>query len=679
MRLIAFDTETYPIGMFPATGKSKVTVNPVPKMVCLTAYDGHRTEILRGPQAVEQFVYWLRQPNTHLIAHNLTFDALVMARAAKEYSYRDILPELFEAYEQGRMHDTQVRAQLIDIATRGLQYGNAYSLSGLVKQHFDIDISASKKGEDAWRLRYNELDPWPTHQWPQEAVDYAIEDALWAYKVYLEQSQTQYSCRGELIASRDGVANEQLQTMAAFAFGLMSAWGLRVDIDWAREIEQKYLGVQEAINIQLKSFGLMRPEGTMNKEEVQRVFAAAFQSFGQPPRMTKPSTTFPEGQIATDKFARTALEDLYDEDPNREMDPRFRLLRISNKLKVFLSTYIEPMTYAHPYPVCTRYGLVASGRSSSSKPNLQNLPKRDIPDDPFKASDIRRSFIPREGNVFIDADYSTLELRTLAQVCLNLGFNSRMAEALNNGRDLHTDFAAQLLGQDYQTVKHVLDHLHADANYKTFKKQRQIAKIANFGLPGGLGARGFVLYARGFGTKIDPMQSAALRDAWRVRWPEMEFYFDWIKQCELPDGNYGVPQHGPMRNIHNWRTRCCTKRSDKSPYNAACNTPFQGMAADGCKLALWKIVKACYVERDSPLYGFRPNVFVHDQFLIEGPEERASDAAYELERLMIAGMNIMVPDIPNEAGVAVGRRWDVDMETVKDQNGQYLVWEGRDA
>ena len=256
MRTIAFDTETFPIGQFPEHSKSKVTVNPVPRMVCMTAYDGHRTEILRGPKAVEQFVYWLRHENTHLVAHNLPFDVMVMIRAAQEYSYRDILPEVFEAYEQGRMHDTQTREQLIDIGVRGLQM--QYNLAVLVKRYFDVDISADKKGEDAWRMRYNELDPWPTEQWPQEAVRYAVDDALWAFKVYQEQSQPQYDCRGQLIASKDGIANEQLQTMTGFAFALMSAWGMRVDIDWARSIQNKYLGVQDALNVERQ----VRPQRT---------------------------------------------------------------------------------------------------------------------------------------------------------------------------------------------------------------------------------------------------------------------------------------------------------------------------------------------------------------------------------------------------------------------------------
>lgn len=679
MRLIAFDTETYPIGMFPTTGTPKVTVNPVPRMVCMTSHDGHRTELTRGAKAVEQFVYWLRQPNIHLIAHNTTFDVLVMIRAAQEFGYKDILPEVFQAYEDGRMHDTYIRQQLIDIATKGLE--KAYKLSTLVKRHFNVDISGDKSGDDAWRMRYNELDPWPTELWPDEAQRYAKDDAIWAYKVYLEQMRDTYSCVGTLCASRAGVQNEQLQTMAMFAFGLMSAWGMRVDHDWASQIEVKYRDMKRVLDQHMQGFGLMRPDNegaTVNKAEVERVFAAAFASFGEPPRRTKASKTYPEGQIATNKFAYNALEDLYALDTTRDMDPRFKVLRLHNKLKTFLSTYIEPMLFAHPYPVCTRYGLVASGRSSSSRPNLQNLPKRDIEDDPFKASDIRRAFIPRDGNVFIDADYATLELRTLAQVTLNLGYRSAMADALNRGRDLHTDFAAQILGMDYTECLNILEH-HDHPLYKKVKKQRAIAKIANFGLPGGLGARGFVQYARGFGTKIDPLQAAELRDAWRIRWPEMEFYFEWIKSLKLPTENYGVPQHGPMGSLHDWRVRCCTKHDDKSPYNAACNTPFQGMAADGCKLSFWKIVKACYVQRESPLFGFRPSVFVHDQFMLEGPEHRASGAAHELQRLMRDGMALMVKDIPVESSVAIGRRWDVDMESPLNEHGEFQIYEGRAA
>lgn len=671
-RVVAFDTETYPVGYFPE-GKSrdsKVGVNPVPRLVCMTSHDGNRTEITRGNKAVDQFIYWLTHENTHIVAHNTAFDVCVMIRAAWEFRRRDILPEVFAAYEQGRIHDTRVREQLLDIAKLGLK-PHGYGLDKVVKRYFKVDISKDKKGEDIWRGRYNELDPWPTEYWPTDAVRYAKDDAMWAFRCYMEQQQPHYACTNDQISGQNGVENEQLQTMAMFAFQLMSIWGMRVDLPWALDIERKYSALQADLAVKLQGYGILREDGTENQAEKQRIFAAAFASVGEPVMMTPPSTTFPEGQIMTSTKARTRLEDLGITDK----DERFRLISLWAKLNKFQSSYIQPILLAHPYPVCTRFDLVESGRSSSSKPNLQNLPKRDRDEDPFKASDIRRAFIPRDGNVFIDADYSTLELRTLAQICLNFGWRSAMADALLAGRDLHTDFAAQLLGMDYFELEAILSN-HNHPTYKEAKKNRNLAKVANFGYPGGLGSKAFVSYARGMGQRVDAFKAEELRQAWKMRWPEMNYYLNYPRDFKLPGTHrtvtgdlYGVYQHGPLREIGTWRVRGCDR------YTSSCNTLFQGMAADGCKMAMWKIMRACYVDKQSPLYGYRPNIFVHDQFVLEGPERGASAAAHELVRLMREGMDIMVPDIPIESTVALGRRWDVDMESEMDDNGEFKIYE----
>lgn len=667
-RVIGFDCETYPMGTLPKNSKkTKVSVNSVPRMVCMTSHDGRKTRLLRGAKAVDQFIYWLEHENTVLVAHNAKYDVLVMVRAAWEQAQsRDILDLVFAAYEQGRIRDTGIRERLLDIAKTGYKKSKPYYLHVLTKQYLGIDISATK-GEDSWRLRYNQLDSIPTRDWPEEAVTYAEKDAVYAYKIYLEQMHDQYAADGTPMVEQTMVRNEHLQTMADVGFGLMSAWGMTVDIEYAQQTEDKYRQIQEDLEDQLMSVGLMSENRKKILPEVQRVFAAAWAAAGIAPSvenkgLTKPTKTFPDGQISTGKEARIALEDF------DVGDPKFRLLSLHTKTKTFRSMYLAPMLMAWPHRVCSSFGLVESGRSSSKGPNLQNLPKRDYDADPFKASDVRRCFVPSAGNVFVDADYSTLELRTLAQLCLNLGFHSEMAVALQQGRDLHTDLACQLLhGLDYHEAIAILDD-DTHPRYKDVKKARNLAKVANFGYPGGLGARRFISFARGYGIIISYQEALDLRQAWLTRWPEMNDYFNYVTQMDNGD-KFVFHQHGPQRDTYPWRVRAC------ATYPSACNSGFQGMAADGCKFALWMILRACYIEKDSPLYGFRVVMFVHDQFLLEGPEARASDAAKELVRLMAKGMAIMVPDLPAPSVPAIGRRWDVDMKSDIDDNGDYTVYE----
>lgn len=89
---------------------------------------------------------------------------------------------------------------------------------------------------------------------------------------------------------------------------------------------------------------------------------------------------------------------------------------------------------------------------------------------------------------------------------------------------------------------------------------------------------------------------------------------------------------------------------------------FQGMAGDGKKASLWLLVRECYADTSSPLYGCRPCVDVHDEFLIEAPEDRALQAGEQLRDVMIEGMEMFTPDVPAGVDVEVGDRWGEGVE-----------------
>ena len=90
--------------------------------------------------------------------------------------------------------------------------------------------------------------------------------------------------------------------------------------------------------------------------------------------------------------------------------------------------------------------MVNTGRTSCRKPNVQNQPR---------LGGVRECWVPRKGNVYVQADYSIAELCALAQCCIFMGLESKMAEALNEGKDLHLDFASNVLGISYLSLIHI--------------------------------------------------------------------------------------------------------------------------------------------------------------------------------------------------------------------------------
>lgn len=647
MQYFGWDTETCLI-----VKKGKASRNITPRFVCLTWHDGESGSLIKDRR--EAVAWWqarLEDPDVTLIAHSLIYDVRVMLRLAREEGV-NLWPLVLRAYEDGRLRDTIVRELLIDIASGGTQ--DRYDLARLERKYFKRDRSASKKGPDVWRKRYAELLPWPVETWPQEAVDYAIDDADGALQVFHAQTERAgVDAFGEpMVEDGDQIVNEHFQTLADFALGLASAHGMATDPEAAQEQYDYYTGVVNERLDELKALGLARQSGTINKAAVQEIVLDGWESIGKDPLLTpkgaekiKIAQAEAEGMEASEavEHVRTATIKAVSTDKKKVLqvlqdegydDPAFNVYMAYNQATKFLSTYIEPVRDAYPYAICPNYNvLVDSGRTSSSKPNIQNIPGRG------KGAELRGCFIPRPGNVFVQCDYSTLEMRTFAQVCLNLGIPSEMAKALKEGKDLHLAFAAILMGISYEKAeKAYKDPTHPQ--HKEVKSKRTFAKVANFGYPGGLGPKAFVSYAAGYGIDTTIDESRDLRNGWFRAWPEAPMYFEYINACTRVDERVPIRQHGPYGHVEGWRTRLCDR------YTSACNTLFQGLAADGIKLAMWEFTKAAYGDPESPLYGFRLCAMIHDELIIEGPEARAEAAAQELSRIMCEAVAVFCPDIP---------------------------------
>jgi DNA polymerase-1 len=323
-----------------------------------------------------------------------------------------------------------------------------------------------------------------------------------------------------------------------------------------------------------------------------------------------------------------------------------------------LSTYLLPMRSGVNRAMNSRPNvLVSSGRTSwggakiddhTEGTNLQNFPTK---------GKVRDCFEPRPGHLWLGVDFSSLELRTLAQACLWICDKSTLGDGYRNNPDYdpHTEFGAKLA----RISKEEAYRLVASKD-KEFKGYRQRAKAANFGYPGGLGPKKFyTTYAKQYKLDISLKECYQLKDEWMRTFPEMEGYFEWV--------NYLVNAGGNFRQFVSNRMRGGTGFCDGA------NTHFQGLAADGFKLALCAVSQACYAEPESPAFGSRIVAAIHDELDLEVPIVTAHETAMEVVRLMEREMRKVTPDIPQKAVPALSLAWLKEAEE-KYVDGRLVAW-----
>lgn len=330
-----------------------------------------------------------------------------------------------------------------------------------------------------------------------------------------------------------------------------------------------------------------------------------------------------------------------------------------------LGTYIPPLEVGTRVPINVRYRpLMETGRTSASAPNIQNLPK---------APGVRECYIPRPGFAFCSVDYEALELHTLAEVCLELLGESALADALNAGLDPHLMLACEWLldGVSYEEGKKIRkDENHP--RHKEVVKARNLAKAANFGLPGGLGAQKFVDFCKASGIIITLDEAKALKQAWLMQWPEMRRYFEMIASMLQVDEE-GL-EGATLEQVYSHRIR------GKARYTAAANSFFQGLAADGAKDACYELVKACYLP-DGELYGSRLVVFIHDETIMEHPMLSVEDLhrrCFVQARIMIESMQKFCRRVKPKAVPALMMRWYKDAVERYNEEGFLVAWKPKE-
>lgn len=616
MPAVAFDTETELI----APG------NQAPHLICLT---------WTTPSGQAQIAHW-RQAHalareliegatkeSPLVAHNAAFDLCVLGR-----QFPDLMPLIFDAYARDAIADTLIREKLLDIA-HGSEPGKgkkrSYSLAALSSKYLGTELD-----KDTWRLRYGELKDVPLHEWEQGAKDYALTDAKSTLDVYEAQQKL-------VGVNTTYFIDAAAQCRADFALRLASNHGIVTCASSAerfkKQVEQEFLHVKATLVLG----GLLKKQVKRDETTYVRNTKKAQERLGE--ILGNKAARTPSGLVQVNEGSCVASNDTLLLAYNR-----------FSKLQTLMSKDCAILEQGAKDPIHTHFNvLVNTGRTSSSRPNMQN---------PRREPGVRECFIPRPGYVFASADYEAAELHTLAQVCLTLFGVSTLGKQLNQGIDPHLAFASQLLQIPYEAA--VAGKKSGD---KKVSETRQMAKAANFGFPGGMGPKTFRDYARGYGFVLSLDEAANLRNKWLASFPEMSRYFKYIATLCGKSG---------LANI----THLCTKRRrGLVHFTAACNSFFQGLAADGAKRALFKTQRHCQIISDSPLFGSHVVNFLHDEIMLEVPEAKAHEAALKLAEVMEQEFNHFVPDVPVRASPQLMRCWSKDAKPVFDSRSRLIPWE----
>lgn len=262
--------------------------------------------------------------------------------------------------------------------------------------------------------------------------------------------------------------------------------------------------------------------------------------------------------------------------------------------------------------------------------------------------------------MFIQGDYPALELHTLGQACIDLVGYSTLAKSINSGIDPHMALGAKILGIPYEEAKRRGKH------DKEIYLARQTAKVANFGLPGGLGIEKFVFFAKkSYKVVLTEARAKELKQQWLLQWPEMKDYFAFIRKLVDNPKKLATLRH--LRS-NRWRAG--------ATYTAAANSFFQGLGADAATAAMYEVQKECYAVPTSPLFGARAVNFIHDELILEsrlGPGTH--DAAMRLGAIMADVANRWLPDCPFEpVETLLMTRWSKAAEPIFDSNGRLTPW-----
>jgi hypothetical protein len=485
MELLGFDTETH-----------LIDINHVaPPLICTSWCTGDETSkgLVGGTdEGMDDLIDALFDLDSPMIriAHRASFDLGVLINRRPE-----IITNVFELLESGRLHCTIIREKLLNLADHGGISSDPlvgapikYSLADLVFQYFGQKIGG-KEGADAWRMNYDKLETIPSADWPEAAVQYATDDSVWVVRLW----QAQEDRKNTFLAATgiDPFKPLTYRCMFDFSLSLVTAWGMATDATEKKKIDEflaKELSPEKmqilydakilspAIPPRPAARGVKQHREGCKKSWKDPISGKKV-NCDCPPKMTKgkkeakstnnlksyvstlakdnpdieldytaPSDTYPDGQISVsaawlEKYAH--------------MDPILHALQQREAVQKLVTTELPRMCLKdeNKDPILDQdgYGVISpivrfpydslkkTGRSSSKasdsfpSANGQNIDPR-----------VRKCYRARPHRILGSVDLSGMELGTLAQKCLQLFGFSVLADKINAGVDAHAYLGSQI-------------------------------------------------------------------------------------------------------------------------------------------------------------------------------------------------------------------------------------------
>jgi DNA polymerase I-like protein with 3'-5' exonuclease and polymerase domains len=556
-----------------------------PRISTFQAYGGGSIAYYIRTNEIQQFLD-LHQDSI-LLAQNMPFDVDVIHRKLENKC-------LYNWYDKNLVRDTQVLYKLLHLATAGsvpFKTNLAYLSEKFLNVELDKDIDV--------RGGFGQFIDKPIESIPEKYLIYGIRDVIATFQVHdILLEHIERHDRYNTLLSQD------IQVKGDLALNAIYKNGIGFDLP----MRDKWLQIKDLelieLSTRLSDWGLIR--GVAGYKSTYKHIIENLLQLQIPYRYKKlhcikhkDTWVYAEsGMIEVNKRTikveegQTCHGEPSISSQREDLLPYISYSFINDYLEFQsiekATSFVRDIATSRVHP---RYNLmVNTGRTSCSKPNFQQLPKM---------GGIREMFKAKEGNTFIITDYSAVELATLSQVLYNQFGESVMRDKINEGHDLHKYYASVMNSIPISMVN---------------KQQRQEAKAANFGFPGGLGAKTFIQFSKTYGLDITEGEARAMKQTWFDAYPETRDYM----QDEL---GHVFTLTGRKRG----RTTYCAEK----------NTPFQGLAADGAKIALYNLVKE----------GFRVVGFVHDEIICEVANSECAHRLKQQEKIMIESMQQVCPDV----------------------------------
>ena len=528
----------------------------------------------KAKETVKKIKPLVENPASLKVGQNMKYDIIMLARYGAE-----VRGEMFDTMVAHYVIQPELRHNMDYLAEIYLNYRTI---------HIEELIGEKKKGQK----KMSDLTP-------QEIYKYACEDADVTLKLknILEK---------ELQEKNDEKLFREIEMPLVPVLAQMEMNGARIDTAALKNISEELSAKMQAIETEI--YALAGTE--FNISSPRQVGDILFNRL----QLIEKAKKTKSGQYST---SEEVLESMRHKHPIVEKILDYR------GLKKLLTTYVDALPQLinpETGKIHTSFNqtVTATGRLSSSNPNLQNIPVRDE-----NGREIRRAFIPDDGCLFFSADYSQIELRIMAHMSGDKG----MVEAFRSGEDIHTDTAAKVYKVPAAEVT---------------KAMRSKAKTANFGIIYGISAFGL---AERMG--VDRREAKELIDEYFKTYPGIKAYIeksvDDAKRNGYAETLFHRKRFLPDINSHNAVVRGYAERN-------AVNAPIQGTAADIIKVAMINIHNRLKRER----LKARMIIQVHDELDFNVPENEKE----QLQAIVMEEMqNACHMSVPLTADCGWGANW----------------------